>query len=209
MHVTTSKSANNWLLILLYIHDKLYIHIYKQKHIQHKKDEQRHTSLEKYASHFIWNGSKRLLKVLLCERCVGGWTELEHIDPDSYGHNSVLFLFSCAAQPGAWGPNFSRCWFSVPHFISNCLTSYLHLDYIIVRRPPSCWRHKSRSFNPSTVKVISWYSLPGCTCYLHRCISFFDSLAGVNMLQYYIFTITIRLNFLKPFNCIKNELRLI
>ena len=33
-------------------------------------------------------------------------------------------------------------------------------------------------FNPSTVKVISWYSSTGCTCYLHRCISYFDSLAG-------------------------------
>ena len=34
----------------------------------------------------------------------------------------------------------------------------------------------SHSFNPSTVKVIiSWYSSTGCTCYLHRCISYFDS----------------------------------
>ena len=37
----------------------------------------------------------------------------------------------------------------------------------------------SHSFNPSTVKVIiSWYSSTGCTCYLHRCISYFDSPAG-------------------------------
>ena len=56
--------------------------------------------------------------------------------------------------------------------------------YIIVRRiPSSCGRHKSHSFNPSTVKVISWYSSTGCTCYLHRCISYFDRLAGVTMLQ--------------------------
>ena len=59
-------------------------------------------------------------------------------------------------------------------------------SYIIVRLPPSsCRRHKSHSFNPSTVKVIFWYSSTGCTCYLHRCISYFDSLAGleVNMQQ--------------------------
>ena len=32
------------------------------------------------------------------------------------------------------------------------------LSYIIVQRPPSsCGRHKSHSFNPSTVKVIFWY----------------------------------------------------
>ena len=52
-------------------------------------------------------------------------------------------------------------------------------SYIIVRRLPfSCGRHKSHSFNPSTVKVVFWYSSTGCTCYLHRCISYFDSPAG-------------------------------
>ena len=51
--------------------------------------------------------------------------------------------------------------------------------YIIVRRPTSfCGRHKSHLFNPSTVKVIFWHSSTGCTCYLHRCISYFDSLDG-------------------------------
>ena len=52
------------------------------------------------------------------------------------------------------------------------------LSYIIVHRPPSCGCHKSHSFNPSTVKVIFWYSSTGCTCYLHMCISYFDSPAG-------------------------------
>ena len=52
------------------------------------------------------------------------------------------------------------------------------LSYIIVQRPPSCGRHKSHSFNPSTVKVIFWYSSTGCTCYLHRCISYFDRPVG-------------------------------
>ena len=177
-----------------------------QNHIKHNKDE-RHSSLEKYTSHFIWKGSKGLLKVLLCERWVGGWTQLQHIDPHSYGHNSVSFPFSWAAQPGAWGLSlsgtcssfqhllfhcsigglralFAGCWFSLPHLISNWLTSCLEPGYIIVRPPPSsCGRHKSHSFNPSTVKVISRYSSSGCTCYLHRCISYFDSLAGVNMLH--------------------------
>ena len=41
------------------------------------------------------------------------------------------------------------------------------------RPPSSCGRHKSHSFNPSTVKVIFWYSSTGSTCYLHRCISYF------------------------------------
>ena len=62
-----------------------------------------HGSLEKYTSHFIWKGSKGLLKVLLCERGVGDRTELKHIDPHSYGHNSISFPFPWAAQLGAWG----------------------------------------------------------------------------------------------------------
>ena len=110
---------------------------------------------------------------------------------------------------GPGGPASLGCWFSLPHLISNWLISNCSVgaggptlldagflyhvlsptdwtscapSYIIVRRPPSsCGRHKSHSFNPSTVKVISWYSSTECTCYLHRCISYFDSLAGVNM----------------------------
>ena len=51
-----------------------------QKHNDAMKTS-RHSSLEKYTSLFIWKGSNRLLKVLLCERWVGDWTELQHIDP--------------------------------------------------------------------------------------------------------------------------------
>ena len=36
----------------------------------------------------------------------------------------------------------------------------------------------SHSFNPSTVKVILHYSSTRFTCYLHRCISYFDNPAG-------------------------------
>ena len=109
----------------------------------------RHTSLEKYTSHFIWKGSKGLLKVLLCEKWVGDWTELQHIDPHSYGHNSVSFPFSWAAQPGTWRPSLSGTWSSFQHLLSNWLTSCLHPGYIIVRHAPSsCERHKSYSIQP-------------------------------------------------------------
>ena len=77
------------------------------------------TSFEKYTSHFIWKGSKALLKVLLCERWVGDWTELQHIDPHSYGHNSVSFPFSWAAQPRAWRLSMSGTWSSFQHLLSN------------------------------------------------------------------------------------------
>ena len=53
--------------------------------------DERHSSLEKYTSHFIWKGSKGLQKVLLWEG-VGDRTELQHIDPHSYGHQRCVFL---------------------------------------------------------------------------------------------------------------------
>ena len=98
-----------------------------------------HSSLEKYTSHFIWKGSKWLLKVLLCERCVGDWTELQHIDPNSYGHNSVSFPFSWAAQPGAWGPSLSGTWSSFQRLLSNA-SGALNSNYLI-RGPEGllCW----------------------------------------------------------------------
>ena len=98
----------------------LYIYISMQNHNDDTIKTSDTVLFEKYTSHFIWKGSKGLLKVLLWEG-VGDRTELQHIDPHSSGHNSISFLFSCAAQPGAWGPSLSGCWFSLPHLISNWL----------------------------------------------------------------------------------------
>ena len=125
--------------------------------------------------------------------------ETEHncniLTPHSIDHNSVSFPFSWVAQPGAWEPSLSGCWFSLPHLISNSSdlqTDWIScaLSYIIVQRPPSsCGRHKSHSFNPSTVKVIiSWDFSTGCSCYLHRCISYFDSPAGSGVNIQHMFT---------------------
>ena len=138
-----------------------------------RNEDEWHSSLEKYTSHFIGKGSKRLLNVLLCERWVGGWTELQHIDPHSYGHNSVSFPFSWAVP---------RSSIFSPTDWTSCAPSY-----IIIWRPLFFLRASQfrTQFNLSTVKVIFWYSSTGFTCYLHRCISYFDSLAGseVNIQQ--------------------------
>ena len=83
-------------------------------------------------------------------------------------------------------PRLSGCWFSLPHLISN--TSEHQLSGFL-SSPGLCnnWTFTllpasitiSHSFNLPTVKVIiSWYSTTGCTCYLHRCLSYFDSPAG-------------------------------
>ena len=119
----------------------------------------------------------------------GNWTrtELQHIDPHSIDYNSVSFPFSWAAQPEAWGPTLLGAGLLYCILIPTDWTSRAP-SYIIVQHPhSSCGRHKSYSFNPSTVKVIFWYSSTGCTCYLHRCISYFDCPAGseVNIQQVY------------------------
>ena len=50
---------------------------------------------------------------------VGDRTELQRIDPHSYGHNGVSFPFSWAAQPGAWGPSLSGTCSSFQHLLFN------------------------------------------------------------------------------------------
>ena len=162
-----------------------------QKHIQHHKDEQ-HSSLEKYTSHFIWKGLKVLLKVLLCERWVGDWTELQHIEPHSYGHNSVSFLFSWAAQPGSWG---------LPLLGAGSLYSILSPTDSNFLCTKLYYCFTPTQFNLSTVKVIPLIPSTGCTCYLHRCISYFDSSAGVNMQQLYCDQLYLKLLHNNVFDC--------
>ena len=107
------------------------------------------------------------------------------LDPE---HCFKTLISNCNCSIGELRSPSAGCWFSLSHLISNWLTSCLHPGYIIVRHHLLLVSVTNRTqFNPSTVKVISWYSSTGCTCYLHRCISYFDSLAGleVNMQQMY------------------------
>ena len=150
--------------------------------------------LEKYTSHFIW-------KVCVWEGA-GDRTELQHIDPHSIGHQRFfpvllgcsieglgaqplwVLVFSTASYLHSSDPQLSigglrapsaGCWLSLLRLVSNWSGLQTALSYIIVQRPPSCGRQKLHSFNPSTVKATLCYSMTGCTCYLHRCISYFDS----------------------------------
>ena len=56
----------------------------------------------------------------MCERELETEQNCNILTPHSYGHNSISFPFSWAAQPGAWGPSLSGCWFSLPQLISTC-----------------------------------------------------------------------------------------
>ena len=167
-----------------------------QKHIQHNKDEQRHFFRKIYLSLYwkgcVWEG-------------VGNWTELPHINPHSYGYHSLSFPFSWAAQPEAWGPSLSGTWFSFQHLLSNwseALNSNCNCS-IGGREGPLCWvlvlstasylqltRTScalsyiivyTHSIQPVDSQGIPLIPSTGCTCYLHRCISYFDCSAGVNM----------------------------
>ena len=170
---------------MLYSQEQLYIHICMQNH--NDDTIKTSSSLEKYTCHFIWKGSKGLQKVLLCERWVGDWTELQHIDPHCYGHNSVSFPFSWAAQPGAWGPT------SLGHGPHSIVFSPTNSNFLCTEL---YYCFTPTQFNRLTVKVIPFIPSTGCTCYLHRCISYFDSSAGVNMQQLNGSTITTCLSLL-------------
>ena len=137
-----------------------------------------HSSSEKYTSHFT--------ERVVCERELETEQRLQHINPHSSGYDSLSFPFSWAAQPGTWGPSRGS---------HSSIFSPTDLNFL----SPGLYNNLSSTnflralqfriqFNSSTVKVTPdlLISSTGCTCYLHWCISSFDSLAGseVNMQHY-------------------------
>ena len=159
-----------------------YTYIYPWRIIFNTIKTSGHSSLEKYTSHFIWKGSKGLRRVLLCERWVGDWTELQQIDPHSSGYNSISFPFSWAAQTGAWGP--SLCWDMVliPASSLQLISTFCRRGHITIWRPPtSCERQNSHSIQPLDSQGRTLISSTGCTCYLHMCISSCLAESAVNM----------------------------
>ena len=138
-----------------------------------------HSSLEKYTSHFIrkgfvWEG-------------VGDRTKTATYWPPLFWISQHFFtvLLGCSigglgAQPllgyGSHSSIFSP---TDLNFLSPGLYNNLTSTYFL---QPSQFRTQ---FNPSTDWVTPdlLISSTGCTCYLHWCISSFDSLAGVSMQQ--------------------------
>ena len=109
-------------------------------------------------------------------------------DSASLGHVPHSSIFSPTGlnsncSIGAWGPPLLGAGFLYrilsPTDWTSCAPSYTiaHVHLLLVGVT------NRTQLNPSTVKVISWHSSTGCTCYSHRYISYFDSLAGVNMLH--------------------------
>ena len=99
----------------------------------------------------------------------------------------VLAFSTATCLQLVWSPNWlirslrapsDGRWLSLPHLVSNWLNFLCTELYNSSTSTFFLWPHKLHSFNPSTVKAIFCYSSTGCTCYLHRCISYFDSPAG-------------------------------
>ena len=121
-----------------------------------------HSSLEKYTSNFIRKGYERYYGVrgeLEIEQ------RLQHIDPHSSGYSSISFPFSWAAQSGAWvlipASSLQPIWTSCRTGLYNNLTStyFLRASHLYLIQPVDSQGYPL-------------ISLTGCTCYLHRCISF-------------------------------------
>ena len=172
-----------------------YTYTYACRNIFNTIETSGHRSLEKYTSHFISKGSKGLLKVLLCERGVGDWTELQHIDPRSYGHKAFLSRSPGLLNrgPGTWSSfqhlhSNSNCSIGGPEGPALLGTGSVHSILSPTNSNFLCtelyYCFTPTQFNLSTVKVTPLIPSTGCACYLHWCISYFDSSTGVNMQQF-------------------------
>ena len=143
-----------------------YTHLHSERLRRHNKDEG-NSSLEKYTSYFIRKG-------FVWERWVGDRRKTATYWPSKlFWLSQPFFPVLPGCSTGDLAP--SLCWDMVliPASSLQQIWTSCRRGYIIIRRPPtSCERHICIQFNPSTVKGIP---STGCTCYLHRCISYFDS----------------------------------
>ena len=137
-----------------------------QKHIQHNKDERKQFFWKIYLSLYS-KGFERVTKGFICERWVGDWTELQHIDlPTLLAIAAFLFR-----SPGSHSSIFFPTnWLPVTPGLYNCLT-------------PTCflWASHLHSIQPVNSQGYPLISSTRCTCYLHRYISYFDSSVGANI----------------------------
>ena len=142
-----------------------------------------HTSLEKYTSHTLF---ERVAKGL----CVKGELEMEQTAtywsqvPLSFA--ALLSYSAGLLNREFWGSKPSAgSWFSLsrtatrtPTNFPNSLELCVAPGYIIVWHPPaSHGRRNCTEFNPSTVKVISWYLRPDAP------VSWLTAGSKVSMLQ--------------------------
>ena len=156
--------------------------MHAESYRRHNKDE-RHSSLGKYISHFIWKGSKGFAVWEVnwrLNRTATYWTPTLVAITAFLCRSPGLLNRGLGAQP-LWDM------FLIPASSLQLTRTSCRRGYIIFWRPLFFLRASQfcSKFNPSKVKIISWYTSTRYSCYLHRCISYFDSLAGseVNIQQ--------------------------
>ena len=91
------------------------------------EERRANTSLKKYLEGCVWEG-------------VRDRTELQYIDPHTYGHQRCIFLVLQGCSTGGPGAHSAGCGLSLPHLVSNSselqLTDFLSSpSYIIVQSP--------------------------------------------------------------------------
>ena len=158
-----------------------------QKHSQHNNDEQTQFFRKIYLSHFIRKGYERVM----CERWGGDWTKLHHIDPQLFWLLQRFFLILQGCSTG--GPEVPASvgtWFSLLELqqltpnsdlqltrtfcstrLYNCLTSTCSSEHRICTQP----------VHSQGYPLIS---STGCTCNLHRCISYLTARHGRRSICY-------------------------
>ena len=142
-----------------------------------------------YLSHFIRKRCERVAKGL-CAR--GEWETEQTATYWPQVHLTIaalLFLFCCAAQPRVLRAQpSSETWFSLPRTATRTSIAWLQLTqlsvapgYVIVwHSPTSC----GVAIAPNSTlprQGDNLISSVGCTCYLHRCISYLTARPRVNM----------------------------
>ena len=79
-----------------------------QKHIQHNKDERTQFFRKLYLSLYL-KGFERVTKGIICERWIGDWTKVQHIDPPTLLATAAFLSRSPGLLNwGAWAP--ILCW---------------------------------------------------------------------------------------------------
>ena len=147
--------------MLIAMNNYIYTYTYACRIITTTQDE-RHSSLEKYTSHFIERVRKGYSR-FYCERELETEQNCNILTPTLLAITAFLSRSPVLLNRGPGGPASLGAGFLYRILSPTDWTSFAP-SYIIVRRPPSsCGRYKSHSFNPCTVKVIFWYSLTGCT----------------------------------------------
>ena len=155
-------------------------------------NEQTHLFRKIYPLYFIRNGCERVAKGL-CMSWVGDWTNCNILTSSYFVFNSTSFSFCWAAQSrvlrvhspllgtsSLYGTLSSTNWFQLTEPVCgtglyNCLTSTCFL-----------WASHLHPIQPVHSQGYTLISSTGCTCYLHRWISYLTAQPRVNMSHMYI-----------------------